>query len=106
MEEEDREMASVIARSEGEHAEDSDKQQQAGGELSRMICAHLFFTFIASFSCPASSSSSEAAPFPEESIQRIIAAGFDRERAIAELSQCNGNAELALASLLAKSLTF
>ena len=49
MEEEDREMASVIARSEGEHAKDSDKQEQAGGELSQMIRALFCFS---SLSCP------------------------------------------------------
>ena len=42
----------------------------------------------------------------EERIQKIMEAGFSREQAIQELHRCNGNVELALASLLAKSIRF
>lgn len=58
---------------------------------------------------PSSSSPSHPLPrpqFPEASIQRITSVGFTREQAVEELQQCNGNPDLALASLLAKSIQF
>lgn len=62
-------------------------------------------------SSPPSHSSSQqhaGAPpqFPEAAIQQITSAGFSREQAVEELQQCNGNPELALTSLLAKSIQF
>lgn len=42
----------------------------------------------------------------EEDIQRITSAGFTRQQAIDELIRTQGNVELALASLLARSLKF
>ena len=44
--------------------------------------------------------------FPEAAIQQITSAGFSREQAVEELQQCNGNPDLALTSLLAKSIQF
>lgn len=40
----------------------------------------------------------------EDNIQLIIKMGFTREEAIQELRKCNGDVNLAAASLLAKSL--
>ena len=42
--------------------------------------------------------------FPEEKIQQITKMGFSREEAVQELTRCNGDANVAAASLLAKSL--
>ena len=44
--------------------------------------------------------------FREEDIRRIMAAGFSRQQVIEELQRTQGNVELALASLLARSLKF
>ena len=44
--------------------------------------------------------------FREEDIQRITSAGFTRQQATDELIRTQGNVELALASLLARSLKF
>ena len=57
---------------------------------------------------PSHSSSQRHAPpqFPEAAIQQITSSGFSREQAVEELQQCNGNPELALTSLLAKSIQF
>lgn len=50
--------------------------------------------------------SSSSQQFKEEDIIRITSAGFSRQQAIEELSRTQGNAELALGSLLARSLKF
>lgn len=42
--------------------------------------------------------------FPESHISRLVNYGFRREDAIEELRIANGNVEIALAALLAKSL--
>jgi len=44
--------------------------------------------------------------FREEDICRITSAGFTRQQAIDELKRTKGNVELALGSLLARSLKF
>lgn len=46
----------------------------------------------------------QAQTFPEGAIQQITALGFSRDDAIRELRQTNGNAQLALAALLARSI--
>ena len=46
-----------------------------------------------------------ASPYPEEGIQRIISAGFPREKALQALQQFNGDVEQALLFLIARSLT-
>ena len=79
MEDEDREMAATVARSEQEY-EHQREQQSAVASVELTV--------------------------EEESIQKIMEAGFSREQAIQELQQCNGSVELALASLLAKSIRF
>ena len=82
MEDEDREMAAAVARSEREY--DRQRQQQSA---------------VTSTEPPV-----EEGEGKEESIQKIMEAGFSREQAVQELQLCNGNVELALASLLAKSI--
>ena len=42
--------------------------------------------------------------FPEESIQRILAAGFTRDEAIRGLQDNNGDVQKTLAILLARSI--
>ena len=42
----------------------------------------------------------------EEDIVRITSAGFSRQQAVDELKRTQGNVELALGSLLARSLKF
>lgn len=76
MHDEDREMASVIAKSEQEY-------KDTKGELPP--------------SPPPQS-------FPELSIQSIVSAGFPRNEAISELQKFNGDVNKAMASLFAKSL--
>jgi len=49
---------------------------------------------------------SSQAQFREDDIHNIIAAGFSRQQAIEELHRTHGNVQLALASLLARSLKF
>ena len=44
--------------------------------------------------------------FREEDIHKITSAGFTRQQAIEELARTQGNVELALGSLLARSLKF
>jgi len=44
--------------------------------------------------------------FREEDIRSIMAAGFSRQQAVEELHRTQGNLELALGSLLARSLKF
>jgi hypothetical protein len=48
-------------------------------------------------------SASVKADFPEEVIQRLMKNGFSRQAVIQELAAANGNADQALASLIAKS---
>ncbi|XP_048780682.2 protein DDI1 homolog 2-like [Ostrea edulis] len=48
-------------------------------------------------------SASVKADFPEEIIQRLMNNGFSRQAVIRELAAANGNADQALASLIAKS---
>ncbi len=55
---------------------------------------------------PSTSNPSQGPTFPEESIQRIMAAGFSREDALQALQQFKGDVQNALISLAAKSLTF
>ena len=55
---------------------------------------------------PPQLSSSSSQQFKEEDIIRITSAGFSRQQAIEELSRAKGNVELALGSLLARSLKF
>lgn len=52
------------------------------------------------------SSSSPQQQFSEEDIHRITTVGFTRQQAIDELRRTQGNVELALGSLLARSLKF
>lgn len=49
---------------------------------------------------------SSSQQFREEDINRITSAGFTRQQAIEELTRTRGNVELALGSLLARSLKF
>lgn len=49
---------------------------------------------------------SSSSQFREEDVHRITSAGFTRQEAIAELTRTQGNVELALGSLLARSLKF
>ena len=44
--------------------------------------------------------------FSESDIQQIVSNGFSREEAIVELRSTGGNVQLALASLLAKAISF
>lgn len=53
-----------------------------------------------------SSIQSSSQQFREEDIQRITSAGFTRQQATDELTRTQGNVELALGSLLARSLKF
>jgi Holliday junction resolvasome RuvABC DNA-binding subunit len=53
---------------------------------------------------PDSALSTTVDTFTEEKIQSIVKMGFTREDAIQELRMCNGDANLAAASLLAKSI--
>ena len=103
MEDEDAEMAKVIAQSEqgvpGGHSSFTPQSQSTNPpspSQSRRTTSH-----VASSAGPAGGQQ-----FPEESIQRLVSAGFSRSAAIEELQRSNGNAELALISLLAKSIQF
>ncbi len=55
---------------------------------------------------PSTSTRPQGPSFPEESIQRIVSAGFSREDAVQALREFNGDVQNALISLAAKSLTF
>lgn len=44
--------------------------------------------------------------FPEESIQRIVSAGFTRQQATEGLQEHNGDVQKVLASLFARSIRF
>ena len=55
---------------------------------------------------PAQQSSSSSQQIKEEDIVRITSAGFSRQQAVDELMRTQGNVELALGSLLARSLKF
>lgn len=46
----------------------------------------------------------QTASFPEEKITHLTSMGFKRDEAVAELTRCNGDANLAAAALLARSL--
>lgn len=48
--------------------------------------------------------SHQAQAFPEGAIQQITALGFSRADAIQELTRTNGNVQLALTALLARSI--
>jgi len=108
METEDAEIAKAIAKSElEEHEKGNQRKGGDRGDTRRSTTSlppqppH--------HDPPSSSSPSHPLPrpqFPEASIQRITSAGFTREQAVEELQQCNGNPDLALASLLAKSIQF
>lgn len=49
--------------------------------------------------------SAAAKSFPESEILKITSNGFSRSDAIKELERCNGNADTALAYLIARSLS-
>jgi DNA damage-inducible protein 1 len=50
-------------------------------------------------------SHTQSSTFPEEAILQITSMGFSRQEAVRELSRTNGNVQLALAALLARSLS-
>ena len=56
----------------------------------------------AASSAPAAGAASQN-KFPEADIKAITSNGFSRQQAIEELTKANGNAELALVALFAKS---
>lgn len=68
---------------------------------------HCFIVPAATASYSTQQSTVQDSPqFAESDVRHIVTAGFTRQQALAELQRCNGNAELALASLLAKSIQF
>lgn len=78
MEDEDAAMASAVAQSQSESTGPSTSQ---------------------------ATTTSSVSPYPEEGIQKIISAGFSREKALQALQQFNGDVQQALVFLIARSLT-
>lgn len=103
MEDEDAEMAKAIAQSEqgvpGEQS--SSKTQRPSTNPPNPSQPRQTTSQVGS-----SSGTVGGQQFSDDSIQRIVSAGFSRSAAIEELQHCSGNTDLALTSLLAKSLQF
>merc|ERR1719342_370436 len=88
---EDKQLAEALARSTSDHNMDTSESKPgtSGG-------------------APTASAAPQAASteaFKESDVANIVSMGFAREVAIAELRKCNGDANLAIANLFAKSLS-
>jgi len=88
---EDKQLAEALARSASDHNMDTSESKPgtSGG-------------------APTASAAPQAASteaFKESDVANIVSMGFAREVAIAELRKCNGDANLAIANLFAKSLS-
>lgn len=81
---EDRELAEALAKSEQEST-----RAHIGGATASIT----------------SSTSVSLPTFPEASVAQITSMGFTREQAIQELTKANGDVNIALSTLFAKSLS-
>merc|ERR1719432_463991 len=89
---EDKQLAEALARSASDHSMDTSESKP--GSLGASTTA----------SAPPAQTAS-ADNFKESDVANIVSMGFPREVAIAELRKCNGDANLAVANLFAKSLS-
>jgi len=89
---EDKQLAEALARSASDHSMDTteSKPGTSGG---------------APPTASAAPQTASAEAFKESDIANIVSMGFAREVAIAELRKCNGDANMAVANLFAKSLS-
>merc|ERR1712004_517207 len=88
---EDKQLAEALARSAAEQSMDT-SEAKAGSSS----------TFAPP---PAQPQAASGDPFKESDVANLVKMGFPREVAIAELRKCNGDANLAIANLFAKSLS-
>merc|ERR1719297_555631 len=88
---EDKQLAEALARSAAEQSMDT-TEPKAGSSSS-------------SAPTPAQPQAASGDPFKESDVANLVKMGFPREVAIAELRKCNGDANLAIANLFAKSLS-
>lgn len=93
----DRELAEALAES-------SRLQEQQGsqGDAPGLPLTQSTASGASSSSSPAVGSGASA--FPESAISSLLASGFSREASLAALREANGDANLALLSLFAKSI--
>merc|ERR1719430_1899243 len=87
---EDKQLAEALARSASDHSMDTNESKPGSSGASASTAAPQTAT---------------ADAFKESDIANIVSMGFPREVAIAELRKCNGDANLAVANLFAKSLS-
>merc|ERR1719414_2796791 len=89
---EDKQLAEALARSASDHSMDTSESKPGSSGASTTASAP-----------PAQTASADT--FKESDVANIVSMGFPREVAIAELRKCNGDANLAVANLFAKSLS-
>jgi len=85
---EDKQLAEALARSASDHSMDTNESKPGSSGASA-----------------STAQTASADTFKESDIANIVSMGFPREVAIAELRKCNGDANLAVANLFAKSLS-
>merc|ERR1712037_244930 len=85
---EDKQLAEALARSASDHSMDTNESKPGSSVASA-----------------STAQTASADTFKESDIANIVSMGFPREVAIAELRKCNGDANLAVANLFAKSLS-
>merc|ERR1719312_775394 len=89
---EDKQLAEALARSASDHSMDTSESKPGTSGSAPTASA-----------APAQTASADT--FKESDVANIVSMGFPREVAIAELRKCNGDANLAVANLFAKSLS-
>merc|ERR1719382_1713685 len=89
---EDKQLAEALARSASDHSMDTGESKPGTSGAPSTASA-------------ATPQTASADTFKESDVTNIVSMGFAREVAIAELRKCNGDANLAVANLFAKSLS-
>lgn len=97
-------MATAIANSEKEEQRSRGQQQSVSDQ--GIVCHTVFHSSCHNAVVICSLGKEEERDKDEENIRKIMNSGFTREQAVQELRRCNGDVEVALTALLAKSLQF